>query len=411
MSAVAAVLPDAVRPYAGRIVDVDSHEMMPAQLWEEVFGEIARPIADLIKSQPPRPNHASIPDWQGDVHPIDAASLFKVKGPIAPGAVDIDRRLEVMDRMGIKSQLLFPTSIGLWGIQLAASDASSPMGRLFGKTTEEIRAYGRRLVDAHIEWLKGVARKSSRMKAIAPVYGETVAELISNARRMIEMGMAGIWLGTGTPPGGVSPAHTDLDPFYAMLAEAKVGLHFHIGGAGSFLSSNEWKNAAAFEGYRLTQEISLDPWWLSVVHLPTQNFIATMVTGAVFDRHPELHVCSQEHTAHWIGPLAHFLDIWHHNNHSIHEKEYMGGVMRRRLPMLPSEYIRRNVRVMPFSFEPVGEYLDKYGLKEVYCFASDYPHVEGGSDPMGKFTAQLERFGPAMFEKFFVTNGEVLFPR
>ena len=410
MNAVSACVPEAVRPYAGRIVDVDSHEMFPAQIWEEVFGEIAKPIADLIKSQPPRPNHASIPDYAGDVHPIEAATIYQVKGPVAPGAVDIDRRLEVMDMMGIKSQLLFPTSIGLWGIQLATAEAGSPMGKLFGDTPEEYRAYGRRLVDAHVEWLVGVARKSSRMKVVAPVYGDTVAELIANARKAIDAGMAGIWIGNGDPPGGVSPAHSDLDPFYAMLAEAKVGLHFHIGGAGSFLRTHEWKNAPAFEGYKWTQEISLDPWWLSVVHLAVQNFIATMVTGGVFDRHPELYVCSQEHTAHWIGPLAHLLDIWHHNNNSLHEKQYMGGVMRRKLPMLPSDYIRRNVRVMAFDFEPVGDYLDKYGLEEVYCFASDYPHVEGGSDFYGKFVAQIERFGPKVMEKFFVSNAEVLFP-
>jgi hypothetical protein len=46
----------------------------------------------------------------------------------------------------------------------------------------------------------------------------------------------------------------------------------------------------------------------------------------------------------------------------------------------------------------------------VYCFASDYPHAEGGSDPVGKFLAQLERFGPATLERFFVTNGQVLIP-
>ncbi|MDG2002060.1 MAG: amidohydrolase family protein [Novosphingobium sp.] len=410
MGQVAASVPDAVRPYVGRIVDVDSHEMMPAQVWEETFGDIAKPIADLIKSQPPRPNHASIPDYPGDTMPIDADTIYKVKGPVAPGAVDMDRRLEVMDLMGIKSQLLFPTSIGLWGIQLATAGPEDKMLQLFGGTPEEGREFGRGLVDAHNEWLSGVARQSSRMKTVAPVYGDTVEELIANTRRQIDAGMAGIWIGTGAPLAGKSPAHNDLDPFYAMLAEAKVALHFHIGGSGTFLRTNEWCNAPAFEGFKWTQEISLDPWWLSVVHLSVQNFIATMVTGAVFDRHPELYVCSQEHTAHWIGPLAHSLDMWHHNNHSLHEKEYMGGRMMKRLPMLPSEYIRHNVRVMAFSFEPVGEYLDKYGLEEVYCFASDYPHVEGGADFYEKFVEQIERFGPDLMEKFFVTNAAVLFP-
>lgn len=348
---LAEAVPPVLKLYAGRIVDVDSHEMMPAQIWEDTFGEIAKPIADLIKSQPPRPNHASIPDYPGDVLPIEAASIFKTKGPVCPGAVDMDRRIDVMDMMGIRHQLLFPTSIGLWGIMMATAAPDDKMMRHFGSTPEEGWAYGRRLIDAHNEWLVGVASRSNRIKAIAPIYGDTVDELVANAKRLIDKGMAGIWLATGVPPAGISPAHSDLDPFYAMLAEAKVALHFHIGGLGQFIRTNEWRNAPAFDGYKWTDEISLDPWWLSAVHLSVQNFVATMVTGAVFDRHPELYVCSQEHTAHWIGPLAHLLDIWHHNNHSLHEKEYTGGRMSKRLPMLPSEYIRRNVRVAPFDFE------------------------------------------------------------
>src|SRR5262249_52370972 len=162
----------------------------------------------------------------------------------------------------------------------------------------------RRLIDAHNEWLVGVARQSSRIKAIAPIYGDTVDALMDNAKALIDQGMAGIWIATGVPPAGISPAHSDLDPFYAMLSEARVALHFHIGGLGQFIRTDEWRKAPAFDGYRMTDEISLDPWWLSAVHLSVQNFIATMVTGAVFDRHPELYVCSQEHTAHWIGPLA-----------------------------------------------------------------------------------------------------------
>ena len=60
-----------------------------------------------------------------------------------------------------------------------------------------------------------------------------------------------------------------------MLAEAGVALHFHIGGLGQFIRTSEWRNAPAFAGYRLTDEISLDPWWLSAVHLSVQNFVAT----------------------------------------------------------------------------------------------------------------------------------------
>jgi hypothetical protein len=61
-------------------------------------------------------------------------------------------------------------------------------------------------------------------------------------------------------------------------------------------------------------------------------------------------------------------------------------------------------------FEPIDEYIDRYGLEEVYCYSSDFPHLEGGKDPMTRFSNRLERLGPAIMEKFFVTNGEYLLP-
>jgi predicted TIM-barrel fold metal-dependent hydrolase len=412
MTTATATLPRHVAPLAGRIVDADSHEMMPAQIWTDTFGEVARPIAEMIMSMPVRnKNTANIPGFAGDHAALREETLWTTKGADSPGSVDMDRRLDVMDMMGIKSQLLFATSIGLWGMSMINMSPGSAMLNQLGGDAEGGYAYARKLMAAHNEWLVGVARRTKRIKAIAPVHCNTVDALIAGARWAIDNGMAGIWITSGLLPGGVSPAHSDLDPLYAMLAEAGVALHFHIGGFGPFLGTNKWGDAEAFRGFKSSAEISLDPWWLSAVHLSVQNFIAAMVTGGVFDRHPNLYVASEEHGAHWIGPLAQMLDIWHDNNNSLHEKEYVNGPPGRKLPMRPSEYIRRNIRVSPFDFEPVGTYLDNYGLDTVYCFASDYPHVEGGSDPMGKFSAQIEKFGPAMFEKFFVTNGEVLFPR
>jgi hypothetical protein len=33
-------IPKALEPFAGRIMDVDSHESVPAQLWEQEFGPV-----------------------------------------------------------------------------------------------------------------------------------------------------------------------------------------------------------------------------------------------------------------------------------------------------------------------------------------------------------------------------------
>ncbi len=44
------------------------------------------------------------------------------------------------------------------------------------------------------------------------------------------------------------------------------------------------------------------------------------------------------------------------------------------------------------------------------CFSTDYPHVEGGTDPLGRFASILARHGPEVIERFFVTNGQLLLP-
>ena len=409
--ATSAPLPERIAPYAGRITDVDSHEMMPAQVWVEAFGEVARPLADVIMSQPATyANSANVPDFAGDTKEVRRETLWSTKGSASPGAVDMGRRDDIMDLMGIEKQLLFSTSIGLFGMVMINSGPDNKLLHRLGGDAAGGYRHARRLVDAQNEWLEGLAGSSSRIKPLAMIYGDTPDDLVAQARRAIDKGMAGVWMTSGLLPGGVSPAHCDLDPYYAMLAEAGLAIHFHIGGLGPFLGTMQWGVADAFEGFKSTSEVSLSPWWLATVHLSVQNFIAAMVTGAVFDRHPKLYVASQENGGAWIGPLAHMLDIWHDNNNSLHEKQYVNGPPGKKLPMRPSEYIARNVRVSPFDFEPVGDYIDLYHLDTVYCFASDYPHAEGGSDPMGKFNAQLERFGDDIYEKFFVTNGQVLFP-
>ena len=207
------------------------------------------------------------------------------------------------------------------------------------------------------------------------------------------------------PLAGLSPADDDLDPFYELIARNDVALLLHVGGDGGFLATEQWGHAPFFDGYRQGLEISLSPYWTSSFHLAAQNYLATMVTGGVFERHPALRFGAIELTGHWIGPLARMLDMWWTNGMvTVRDKK------DKHLPERPSEYIKRNVRVSVFDFEPVDEYFSMYGLDDVYCFATDFPHVEGGTDPMGKLATKLQRLGDEIMEKFFVRNGELLLP-
>ena len=73
------------------------------------------------------------------------------------------------------------------------------------------------------------------------------------------------------------------------------------------------------------------------------------------------------------------------------------------LPLRPSEYVRRQVRVTPYPTEDVGRLIDRAG-PELFMFSSDYPHVEGGRNPLKRFEASLEGRSEAEKAAFYAAN-------
>jgi predicted TIM-barrel fold metal-dependent hydrolase len=63
----------------------------------------------------------------------------------------------------------------------------------------------------------------------------------------------------------------------------------------------------------------------------------------------------------------------------------------------------------PFPHEDVANLIDQSN-DELYLFSSDYPHVEGGRDPIGKFSTNLTDASEQIQEKFFSENFLRLFP-
>lgn len=395
-------IPEALAPYAGRIIDVDTHEMIPSQLWRQEFGPATDEFAAIFQQlAPDDPTGANFPDYKKDDAPLTNETIWRMKGPAAPGAVDPARRVEIMDRTGVARQMMFPSAVAVFGSMLFNFP---PEYGFMPQFKGDRKAYGRSLFDANNNWAIRAAKVSDRIRPVPVVYGDTVDDLVANTRHLLDSGIRAILIMSAVLPGGKSPAHTDLDPFWQLITERDATACLHIGSEGGFLKTDAWGDAPAFEGYKTTGEVNLSPWNLSVIHLPTQNFLATMVVGGVFDRHPTLRFGVIEVGSFWIGPLASSLDMWCAHNQLFSKTKTVP------LSMKPSEFIRRNVRVTAFDFEPVDEYIDRYGLEDVYCYASDFPHLEGGKDPMDRFATRLERLGPEVMEKFFVKNGELLLP-
>ena len=395
----------------GNILDVDSHEWTPAYLWEEEFGPASQVLAAMLEVMPDK-GHAG---WYLRREPDDAEitpeSIWQLKGPYAPSSFDLRRRPAVLDIMGIDRQLIFAGGPGLFGLMLA----TCPVERIIKKLLHDVgeaadllpdmgdfdsHALGRDLLRGHNDWAIRVAAMNPRLRPVAILDTTAVEGAIAEAERVVDAGVRAFLIASDCPPGGLSPADEKLDPFWRTFTDADVPVMLHITGEFNFMASMAWSAVPQFSSPKTLTEINLDPYTLATVHLGAQNFVTTMVLGGVFERHPTLRFGAIELGAQWIGPLAESLDIW--ADQCAKRLSY--------LSLSPSEYLQRNVRVSAFHWEVVDRYIDRYGLEDVYAFATDFPHFEGGVDPETKFAACMERSGAAAAQKFFVTNGGLLFP-
>jgi predicted TIM-barrel fold metal-dependent hydrolase len=397
-------IPQELLPLAGRMIDTDTHESLPINHWVERYGSVAQKFAEaLTLSGLPVKETREADDTE-----INAETVWQKKRLAAPGAFDFKRRLDVMDLTGIDKQIVFPGAMGLMGLWFYSNAGNPGILRSIEGSENDRRGYAKKILTAYNDWTVRVKAESSRFYPVAILQAETPEGYVAEAKRLVEMGVTGLWMPSSIPPAGISPAHSVFDPLWDVLASSRIPLFAHVGSDAGFLKTETWKEAPAFEGFRLGDEFSLDPWTLSTNHRATENFLTTLIVGGVFDRHPDLMYAAMESGGNWIGPLAEHLDLWIE-----HSGVFVGPTAPKpKIKLAPSEYIRRNVRVAPFGFEDVGHYIKLYNMPEVYCYQSDFPHLEGGKNPMGDTVESFKRAGLGMdvMEKFYVTNALDLLP-
>ncbi len=385
--------PSAADPFAGQILDGDGHMYMHVDVLREVAGALdggfmVKFIDEHTKSEAFADNRTR-----------NRAELWNVKGIGALGAYDSAERIDALDAMGVKSQLVFyNTASGELRIDSpAARDAC------------------RRYNDYGLEWTR---QTNGRARVAMQINMTDIGWAIAEAKRVIKAGAMLVTLPTATPPGGVSPAHESWDPFWAMLEEANVPATLHLGSGGLMTSKTPdmlardndpmmpdrgWGKAASLKGAPANRpggEEAISPYFILVAHASAEIFLTTMIMGSVFDRFPRLRFGIIELGAHWLGPSVERMDLW---------AEFMGKVGRK-YDLKPSEYVARNVRITPFWNENLPLMIERYGLEEAYIFSTDYPHFEGSRDPYGKFSKWMNQLPPDYARKFFIDNARLLFP-
>jgi uncharacterized protein len=136
----------------------------------------------------------------------------------------------------------------------------------------------------------------------------------------------------------------------------------------------------------------------------TRHFLMAMVFDGVFERHPGLRVLLAECGHSWLPTFLFDID-------AKTTRVAMDGTPQRNfydLPLKPSEYIQRQVRVATLpGFIRAGvesltvqETLERLPDPDILVFSSDYPHVEGKAEAV-PFFEQLLPPEVAIRERFF----------
>ncbi len=393
----------------GLINDIDSHEMILPTRWGEVFGQVGEllgPIATARLREIAGDIDVGLDAKRDDIEvEINHETVRSVRGFTAPGAENFSDRLKVMDEFGIKRQIVFPM-FGLFAHMFRGLNAGDlkALGLDLGPDSDtKLVQICRQIQDAHNGWAKNLHDEHSDRLAPTAILGwDSVRELIDGLQKIIDTGLPSVTLTCGLPLGGKSPGHPDLDPFWAECAKNNLPVLLHVGADKGFTASEIWRELPQLESEPSdTGEVPLDAFSLDTTFLAARNYVSAMVLGGVFERHPELRLGIVELGAGWIGPMAESMDMY---------SALFSKKMNKVLSMKPSEYVNRNIRASSFWFEPVDIYLSRYGLEDVYCFASDYPHPEGGKDPAATHYDRLKHLGPGVLEKFFRTNAEWIMP-
>jgi predicted TIM-barrel fold metal-dependent hydrolase len=217
----------------------------------------------------------------------------------------------------------------------------------------------------------------------------------------------GLKLGCGTfwipavPAMQRAPSHPGFDPIWSALQAADIPFMLHVGagqipGAGHRPMPDEYRNNGSTEktGWLGGGE-DLDSRDFTMLHIAAEAFLTAMVLDGTFEGFPRLRCGVIELGALWVIPWMKRLDIA--------QRVFARSEPRLSLPMKASDYIRRQIKFTPHPTEPVAWMIEQGG-EEIFLFSSDYPHIEGGRNPLKRFEDSMTGISEAAKQHFYASN-------
>ncbi|HEX4506552.1 MAG TPA: amidohydrolase family protein [Alphaproteobacteria bacterium] len=390
-----------------RVIDVDSHFMEPLDWLDQVDPTLAKLIppsdesfiervvqgvvGDLLEAIPRKQRPENLidllaPSGKRSLQALLAATAEQQKEMlnVPPAGYDGDARVKFCDEHGIDVQFVNST-MGSTPYVLAMKQ---------GRRDLALRAF-----QAFNTWAAGCFHgHTDRLIPVALIDIADVDWAIAEITRMRGLGSRAFQVRADPVSDTKSFTHPDFDRLWSAAEDLSMTVIFHIGAGRS-----DVKHGWFFNGG--------DPSHYAILHLINgqvvpQIALAALVIDGVLERHPRLNVIVEELGIGWIPNLMSMLDSVTVGPYGA---QFGIGKGDYKLPLKPSEYIRRQVRFTPLTacdpLQPTMAQLPP----ELLVFSSDFPHLEGRADAVALCEAQLTDASDRARKQFFGGSiGELL---
>ncbi|MDB5493049.1 MAG: putative Amidohydrolase [Phenylobacterium sp.] len=327
-----------------------------------------------------------LPEWfaKAAEKPLDPefragaeANILLRKNYEALGAFRADDRPKTLDYLGFASQLVFTTAcLSNFGLeQMGEVELAAETARAHNRMMTEFCSVDRRLLAT----------------GYVPLVDRARAPEI--AREALALGAKALIIPSRHPP-GFSPSHVELDALWAVAQEAGVPILFHVGGEEKMhrdYLENGLPQVKDFHG----GDENFTSLTFMTIPLSVWQTLSVLVIDGVFDRFPKLKFGAIELGGSWLPSLMKFLDS---GVAAFGKEERL-----QKLSGKPSEILRRQLRVTPYPHEDVRWIMQNSG-EEMCLFSSDFPHIEGGRNPLKRFNDSLQGVSEAARRRFYRDN-------
>jgi predicted TIM-barrel fold metal-dependent hydrolase len=265
-------------------------------------------------------------------------------------------RLAKLDELGVDEGVLFPNYGLLW---------ERTLHRALPALLANMAAWNR--------WCAIVAQEGGgRLHPVAHLSLRDPAWLETQLR---DLGRAGVRLAMIAPAlvDGRPLSHRDHDRMWAAFCDTGISPVFHVA---------EQPRPFADAWYTDDHDAFVPVVETVFLYVPAALACTDLILNGTLERFPDLRIGIVELSAIWVPLYLMMLD-----GASAFTRQINGGSPLPTLPLQPSDYFRRQVRVSSFAYEAPAHIVEQLGGTDLLMCCSDYPHSEGTATPIIDYAA------------------------